>query len=111
MRFPAKFKVPKDWDTIFNGNKERILFEQEAIEIKVELVDSQTPEDIDMTWKVLNFTEDFIEFKFNFVEPFKISALSPNTAKVFFWRTELFARELDDLELERGTMISMTLPG
>ena len=64
-----------------------------------------------MTWKVKNFTEDFIEFKFDFFEPHKISALAPNIAKIYFWKTELFARASDGLELERGTMISLTLPG
>ena len=64
-----------------------------------------------MTWKVKNFTEDFIEFKFDFFEPYKISANAPNTARIYLWRTELFARASDDLELERGTVISITLPG
>ena len=50
--FPVKFKVPEDWETIFNGSKERFLFIQEAIEIKVEPVGSQTAEDVAMTWKV-----------------------------------------------------------
>ena len=42
FKFPAKFKVPEDWDAIFNGRESRQLTGQDPIEIIIEPIGSQT---------------------------------------------------------------------
>lgn len=71
ITFPEDFVIPENWKSINKGK--RNLFEQQAMEIVVSPVGTQTKEDVAFDWQIYSFTETDMKIAMEFTNPYAIS--------------------------------------